>query len=236
MTLSTINRMRVGLLIGATAAATAAGLALAADGLGNAMRDHLGMTLAFLAATVLLQLFAIKVPGRGCIGVGAVGLVASGIVLGPGAAMSIAVAGALVQWVRSRGLAHRAIFDASNFALAAGAAAVAFDAIDGLDGTGIVRLGAALIAGVVFGIVNVGLLCLAMAASESRSPLAVWLERFHWSRFHLLAFGPLALLAATAYASLGAASLLAFVLPPVLLALLMRESLARFRRTALAAA
>jgi hypothetical protein len=44
---------------------------------------------------------------------------------------------------------------------------------------------------------------------------------------HFLAFGALGQLAASAYAQLGAAALVPFCLPPVLLALSIRESLAR---------
>jgi drug/metabolite transporter (DMT)-like permease len=66
-----------------------------------------------------------------------------------------------------------------------------------------------------------------MALSEARWPLRVWRERFHFARFHFLAYGALGLLAATAYEQLGAAALVAFALPPILLALSMREGLAR---------
>jgi hypothetical protein len=67
-----------------------------------------------------------------------------------------------------------------------------------------------------------------MGSSEARSPLAVWQERFHWARYHFLAYGPLAILAATAYTELGAVSLVAFAIPPILLAHSMRD---HFRRT-----
>ena len=93
--------------------------------------------------------------------------------------------------------------------------------------SGLVRLLAALLAGLAYVSVNIGLLCFAMALSEARSPLSVWHERFHFARFHFLAYGALGLLAATAYDQLGTAALLPFVLPPMLLALSMRESLAR---------
>ena len=72
-----------------------------------------------------------------------------------------------------------------------------------------------------------------MGVSESRSPLAVWRERFHFARYHFLAFGALAMLAASAYNELGAASLLALAIPPVLLAQSMRDTLGRLRARAL---
>ena len=228
---STHNQTRVALVISAAVVGAGAAIGFAAGGIGDAVRGQLGQSVAFLAATVLLQLFALKVPGRGSIGVSAVGIVASGIVLGAGPAMAIAVLTAAVQFLRRRGLVHRALFDVANLTLSAGASAVVFDAVAGIDGAGLVQLAAALAGGVAFGAVNVSLLCLAMAASESASLVRIWRERFHWSRYHMLAWGPLALLAATAYAGLGAASLLAFVLPPILLTLSMQTSLERVLRT-----
>jgi hypothetical protein len=218
------------LLVGATAAGASTAVAFAADEIRGAL-DHPGRFLGFLVATVLLQLLALKVPGRGSVGVSAVGLVGAAIALGTGPAMAIAVVCALAQWLRSRGLAHRALFDAANMALAAGAAGLVFDAVVDADSSGFLTLVAAVLAGLAYTTVNHGLLCLAMGLSESRSPLAVWSQRFHWARYHFLAFGALGLLAATADAALGAFALVAFVVPAVLLALSMRESLGRFRQT-----
>jgi hypothetical protein len=224
--------MRVGLslLIAASAAGAATAIAFSVDAIADALSGQLGRSLAFLGATVLLQLFGLKVPGRGTVGVSAVGLIGAGIALGAGPAMAIAVCCAFAQWLRRRGLAHRAVFDAANLALAAGAAALVFERVADLDGSGSLRVLAALVAGLAYVLVNIGLLCLAMASSETRSPVAIWHERFQWARFHFLAFGALALLCASSYAQLGAAALVPFVLPPILLALSMRETLERFRR------
>jgi uncharacterized membrane protein HdeD (DUF308 family) len=196
----------------------------------DALRDHAGRSIAFLAVTVVLQLFALRLPGsRGSIGVSAVGLVAAAIVLGTGPAMAIGVCAALAQYLRSSGIFHRALFDAANFCLAAGAAGLVFEQVADLDTSGGVRLLAALLAGLAYTAVNHGLLCLAMGLSETRSPLAVWQERFHFARYHFLAFGALAMLAASAYNELGAAALLALAIPPVLLAQSIRDRLSRLR-------
>jgi hypothetical protein len=69
-----------------------------------------------------------------------------------------------------------------------------------------------------------------MALSESRSPFAIWRDRFSWAGLHFLAFGALGLLAATADAQLGAVSLLAFIVPPLLLAHSMRAAFERTHR------
>lgn len=220
-------RAQVALLVGAAVAAAVTAITLAATSIEVALNDQLLPFLAFLAASVLLQLVGLKLPGGGTLGASAVGLVGAAIVLGSGAAMTIGVLCALAQWLRSRGLAHRALFDMANLALASGAAGLVFEQVAGLHASGPVRLLAALLAGLAYVSVNIGLLCFAMALSEARSPLSVWHERFHFARFHFLAYGALGLLAATAYDQLGAAALLPFVLPPMLLALSMRENLAR---------
>jgi hypothetical protein len=53
--------------------------------------------------------------------------------------MAIGIVTALAQWGRSRGLAHRALFDAANLALSAGAAGVAFERIASLENSGFVH-------------------------------------------------------------------------------------------------
>jgi len=85
--------------------------------------------------------------------------------------MAIAGATALAQWLRSRGLAHRALFDTANYVLSAGAAGVVFDALAGSSAGGSARLAAALVAGLAYTVVNHVLLCAAMALSESRRRL-----------------------------------------------------------------
>jgi hypothetical protein len=227
MRLASIMRAPVFLLVGAVVAGATTAIILTADAIQAALHDQLPGFLAYLAASAILQLVGLKLPGGGTLSVSAVGLVGAAIVLGPGPAIAIGALTGLAQWLRSRGLAHRALFDIANLALASGAAALVFDLIADVARSGLVRLLAALLAGLAYVTVNIGLLCVAMALSEARSPLNVWRERFHFARFHFLAYGALGLLAASAYTQLGAPALLAFVLPPILLALSMRESLAR---------
>jgi hypothetical protein len=221
------TRTRVALLVSACVAGAGAALTLAAAGIGTALSEQSGATLAFLSVSVALQLLALRIPARGSLSVSAVGIIAAAISLGTGPAMAIGVLVALAHWARTRAPGHRALFDASNLALAAGAAGLTFQALTGPGSSGLVTLLAALAAGLAYCLVNVGLLCLAMGASELRSPLAIWQQRLHWARYHFLAFGALALLCSTAYAQLGAASLIAFVLPPLLLTLSLRSGLAR---------
>jgi putative nucleotidyltransferase with HDIG domain len=93
------------------------------------------------------------------------------------------------------------------------------------------QLLAAAVAGCVYAALNNGLVCLAMSLTEHVAWRAVWKERFHWARFYFLFFGPLALVAVTAYKLLGVQGLVAFALPPALMMLSARRY---FEKTAAA--
>ena len=219
----------VALLI--TAAVTIAAVCIAitqSDIVATAHAEPLRFA-GFLALTVGLQLLSADMYGRGGEGVSAIGMLASGFALGPGPAMAIAVVAALVQWVRRRGLLYKALFDAADFALAAGASAFFFARLAGPRPPLAAEMAAAVAAGIAYKAINTGLLCLAMSLSEHLSVRAVWRERFSWARFHYLAFGPLALASATAYAQLGVPGLLAFAVPPALIFISFRQYLERTR-------
>src|ERR671934_687874 len=118
----------VGLLITLTAAAAAAAFAVAGPIAAEELAAHPLRTFEFLLLTLALQITSVPVHGSGRISVSAVGILASGFVLGPGAAMTFALLAALLQWVWGRGLLHRAILDAAQFILTAGASALVYRA------------------------------------------------------------------------------------------------------------
>jgi putative nucleotidyltransferase with HDIG domain len=216
------------LITGAAMAATAA-LALQARSTIDAFREQPLLAASMLVLTLVLQLFAIEIYGRGSIGVSALGLLTTGYLLGAGPAMAIAAFAALCQWIHSRGVLHRAIFDAANFALSAAAAAGVYHGTLAIGHGSFPQLVAATLAGAAYGVVNLGSLCLAMSLAESLSPAVVWSERFHWARFHFLAYGPLALASAMAYEKVGFVGLLAFALPPAMLVFSVRQYVERTR-------
>jgi len=173
-----------------------------------------------LALTLVLQLFSVPVYGRGGFGVSGIGILATAFLLNTETAMAVAVVAALLQWARKRTAFEKAIFDAGNFAIAAGAAGMTFHALAGTS-----PLAAAAIAGFANAALNNGLLCLAMSLAEKADWRAVWRERFHWARFYFLLFGPLALVAETAYNLMGVQGLVAFTVPPALMMLSARRYL-----------
>jgi len=219
----------VNLLITAAAMTASATFVLLAPAAFSVVEAQPLAFASLLALTLILQLFSVEIYGRGSIGVSALGLLAAGYLLGPGSAMAIAAVAAMCQWIRTRGVLYRAIFDAANFALAAAAAAGVYHGITSLNGNTAVRLAAATLAGSAYALVNLGSLCLAMSFAEALPFRAVWKERFHWARFHFLAYGPLALASALAYEKLGVVGLVAFALPPAVLVFSVRQYVERTR-------
>jgi hypothetical protein len=209
-------------LVGALAMAACGGLVASGHGLVATVGDQPGRVLTLLALTLALQMFSVQVYGRGSVSVSAIGIVTSAFLFDTGTTMAIAVLAAVAQSIRKRQRQfHKAVFDAADFALSAGAASLIFQGLIGW------RLGAAVLAGAGFAVVNNGLLCVAMSLSEGMPWTTIWFERFHWARFHYALFGPLALAATIAYKQVGIAGLVAFTLPPALMILSVRQYLER---------
>ena len=206
----------VGLAITACVALTAT-----SAGLISSAKEQPGRIVTLLALTLALQMFSVRVYGRGSVSVSAIGIVASAFLFDTGTTMAIAVLAAATQLVRKNSELHKAVFDASNFAISAGAASLVFHALHDW------RVPAAVLAGAVFAVINNGLLCLVMSFAERIPWTTVWFERFHWARFHFALFGPLALAATIAYEQIGVAGLVAFTLPPALMILSVRQYLER---------
>lgn len=206
------------LVVGLAATAVVALLATA-EGFVTTVSDDPKRVATLLALTVALQLFSVQVYGRGSVSVSAVGILASAFLFDTGTTMAIAVLAATVQWVRRRPALHKGVFDAANFALSAAVASAIFNAFDNW------RLVAALTAGVAYAALNNGLLCFVMSLAERMSWRSIWMERFHWARYHFTLFGPVALAATIAYEEVGLAGLVAFTLPPALMIVSVRQYL-----------
>ena len=190
--MASMQKLSVAGVVAVVVAAAAAAVAATLPATVDAVRERPETTGAVLALTLGLQLLTLRLPARGSIGFASLGLVLAGIVLGAGPAMVIGAVAGLAHWARTRGLFHRALFDAGNMALAAGAAAGLYELVRDTTPSGFAEFAAATAASAVYIGINHALLCTAMAVSESRSPRAVWLERFHWARYYFLGFGPVA--------------------------------------------
>jgi hypothetical protein len=212
---------RVVMLIVGLAITACAALTATSAGLLSTAKEQPARIATLLALTLALQMFSVRVYGRGSVSVSAIGIVASALLFDTGTTMAIAVLAAVAQSIRTNSELHKAVFDASNFAVSAGAASLVFQALNDW------RVPAAVLAGVVFAAFNNGLLCLVMSFAERIPWTTVWFERFHWARFHFALFGPLALAATIAYEQVGTAGLVAFTLPPALMILSVRQYLER---------
>ena len=217
---SGLNERVVTLIVGLAITACVA-LTATSAGLISSAKEQPVRIATLLALTLALQMFSVQVYGRGSVSVSAIGIVASAFLFDTGTTMAIAVLAAVTQSVRRKTELHKAVFDASNFAISAGAASLVFQALHDW------RFPAAVLAGAVFAVINNGLLCLVMSFAERIPWRTVWFERFHWARFHFALFGPLALAATIAYEQVGVAGLVAFTLPPALMILSVRQYLAR---------
>ena len=217
---SGLNERVVTLIVGLAITACVA-LTATSAGLISSAKEQPVRIVTLLALTLALQMFSVRVYGRGSVSVSAIGIVASAFLFDTGTTMAIAVLAAATQLVRKNSELHKAVFDASNFAISAGAASLVFHALHDW------RFPAAVLAGAVFAVINNGLLCLVMSLAERIPWTTVWFERFHWARFHFALFGPLALAATIAYEQIGIAGLVAFTLPPALMILSVRQYLER---------
>jgi putative nucleotidyltransferase with HDIG domain len=219
---------RVALLI--TGLGTLAAVAVAIDirHLQSGVESAPGRVATLLGLTLALQFFSVRVYGRGSVSVSAIGILTCAFMLDTAPAMAIAAIVAAVQWLRTRPEVYKGAFDVSNYAVSAGAAALTYHAVRDLNlFGGAAHLVAAVMAGVIYAGVNNGLLSFAMSLSEHVPWRPLWLERFHWARFHFALFGPLAFAAATAYEQIGVFGLIAFALPPALMILSVKQYLER---------
>jgi len=70
-----------------------------------------------LLLTLALQMFSVRVYGRGSVSVSAIGILASAFLFDTGTTMAIAVLAAIAHSLRSRGQLYKAVFDAANLAV-----------------------------------------------------------------------------------------------------------------------
>src|SRR4051812_37949199 len=88
---------RVTALIAAVAASAGAAIAFMLPVIAHTVVNDPRRVASMLALTIVLQLFAVPVYGRGGFGVSAIGILAAAFLLNTGAAMAVAVVAALLQ-------------------------------------------------------------------------------------------------------------------------------------------
>jgi hypothetical protein len=194
--------------------------------------DTLGLVLLTLLA-VLADRLAVTIYGETHLSVSFVPLFAVGVLYGPaGVAIAGPIAAVAVHIPRRLFTIHPP-FDVGNVTIAITLAALTFEAMAGLarDEIRPVMLPAALTAAAVAYVVNAYLISQLVSLMTGRPLPDVWLEKGRWIFPHYVVFGLLGLALALAYRALGVTGLLAFVAPPIMMQLSVKQYVERTTET-----
>jgi len=177
--------------------------------------DAVGL-LAVLVLVALGQAMSIEVERMGTISVGAVGALAGAAIVGPRAALPVAVTIAAVEWSARRSRLHQVVFNVGALTLASLAATAVFALPVGAGHSAAARVAVAalgLLAGITYFLVNTGLLAVAVGLETLGCPHRVWRERFSWLVTHYLAYGFVAAMILEAYRAIGVWAIVVFLAP-----------------------
>ncbi|HEX7526300.1 MAG TPA: HD domain-containing phosphohydrolase, partial [Gaiellaceae bacterium] len=201
---------RLGLLVGLVGVlGTAAGIFGAVFGHST---DIVGL-LTIIGLVGIGQALSLEVEETGSISVSAVGALAAAAIVGPRAALPLALTMSAVEWSARRAVFHQLLFNVGVLSLASLAAAAVFSFhMGGRVGTGIF-VASGLLAGLVYFVVNTGLLSTAVGLEGRERPRRVWTERFAWLMPHYAVYGFIAAVIYEAYKPIGAWAILVFALP-----------------------
>lgn len=196
-------------------------------GPGLSRDDLAGLILLGILAT-LFERFGIHVYGSTTISVGMVATFAIAVLYGPAGAAVVPPFVALAAEMFGPSPWHRRMFDMGTYTLASVATALVFVALVGseprVDGW---LVPTALLAALVNYGINSYLVALAVSLTTDQRWWSVWKEKFQWLFPHYLVFGLLGLALAAAYRALGIAGVLAFVAPPLMMRLAVRQYIFR---------
>lgn len=220
---------RVGSLIALVASAAGGAFVLTGEHAWQVATTQTQDFITFVGLAVALQFAAVEIYGRGALSFSGMGMLATGFVLGPGPAMVAAIGVAVVNLIHQRGRLERAAFNAATLSLSAAAAAGLYHALVMEEWSVPARAVPAFAAGVLFMIVNLGLVSLAMSLSEHLPIRSVWQERFRWFTPYYLVSGPLALATTVAFEKADLFGLVAFALAPAIMMFSIRQYVNRTR-------
>ncbi|MFL5963375.1 MAG: diguanylate cyclase [Gaiellaceae bacterium] len=201
---------RLALLVGFVGLlGTAAGVLAAVFG---ESRD-VGGLVTIIVLVGIGQVLSLEVEETGSISVSAVGALAAAAIIGPRAAIALAITMSAVEWSARRAVFHQLLFNVGALSLASLAAAAVFSLhIAGSVGTGIF-VASGLLAGLAYFVVNMGLVSLAVGIEGGESPRRVWTERFAWLAPHYAVYGFIAAAVYEAYKPIGPWAIVVFALP-----------------------
>jgi putative nucleotidyltransferase with HDIG domain len=179
----------------------------------------LGLWLLWFGLILMVDLAPVSLPGGGFITASSAVDFAGILVLGPvPVAAAEAVATLILQGGRHRNL-RKASFNAAAFALTVLAAGKAYLLLGGEPGampSFPESLPALAAMAAVYYLVNAGLVGLAVAGAEGRSPRRVWQANYPWTALHSLAALAFGIALAVAYGAIGLWGIALFVAPLLL--------------------
>ena len=201
---------RLALLVGLVGAlGTAAGIVGAIFGHST---DFVGLGV-IVVLVGLGEALSLELEETGSISVSAVGALTAAAIIGPRAALPLAITMSAVAWSARRVSFHHNLFNVGIISLATLAATGVFSLhFSGPIGTG-VFIASGLVAGAAYFIVNTALLSVAVGLEGRESFIQVWRERFAWLTPHYVTYGCIAAVIYEAYKPIGAWAIVVFALP-----------------------
>jgi diguanylate cyclase (GGDEF)-like protein/putative nucleotidyltransferase with HDIG domain len=201
---------RLALLVGLVGAlGTAAGILGAVFGHST---DLVGLA-TIVGLVGIGQALSLEVEETGSISVSAVGALAAAAIIGPRAALPLALTMSAVEWSARRAVFHQLLFNVGALSLASLGATAVFSVRFGGDVGTVVFVASGLLAGLVYFAVNMGLVSAAVGLEGRESPRRVWIERFAWLLPHYAVYGFIAAVIYEAYKPIGAWAIFVFALP-----------------------
>jgi putative nucleotidyltransferase with HDIG domain len=171
--------------------------------------------IAIVALVGIGQALSLEVEHTGTISVSAVGALAGAAIIGPRAALALALTMSAVEWSARRSVFHHLLFNLGALTLASLAAAEVFTIPVG--GSKAVFIVIGLLAGFAYFAVNTGLLSFAVAVEGRENPWRAWRDRFSWLTLHYAVYGVISAVIYEAYKPIGIWALVVFVLPLLLM-------------------
>jgi diguanylate cyclase (GGDEF)-like protein/putative nucleotidyltransferase with HDIG domain len=207
---------RLGILVGLV---SFVGLAAGISGLWlGTSTDIIGL-VAVVALVGIGEALALEVEDTGSLSVSAVGALTGAALFGTRAALPLAVTIVAVAWSARRHRIHEMLFNAAAVTLASLAAVGGFALAFDPDRKQPYFALAGVAAGLLYFVVNTGLVALALAVEGRESWWKAWQERYAWVTPHYLVYGFIGGVIALAYSAdgVGLFALAVFSVPLLLM-------------------
>ncbi len=183
--------------------------------------------LVFLLLALAFGRTRIPIYGDTAISIGMVGDFAVAFLYGPAGAAIVSPFAALATDWMGGGAWYKRVFNVGSVIVVNVTVAWMIQRLLGVTGPGLPLTGwlipICFIGIVAYYLLNISLVTIAVSLATKTSILQVWREKFEWLLPHYVAFGMLGLALAVAYSGLGYWGLLAFVAPPLMMRLAIKQ-------------